>query len=207
MTQKKLPLLDNCLFFLFSRHCDFMHHHASFTLHVFIKSKNYFEEEFYLYSCLYGFIINLPPCFLILKANKPKYLHPCKLFWIKIRFQKSFSLILFHPFCLSFNPSKIWLYFSSFLDSVHSLGYFPFFPLHWNCPAKLPIVFLVVFPNQARIQHDLLFCLQGPPPSTPSAWVLPFLLLIPSNPSPPPLPLVPPPLFSQLCACSYLQAS
>jgi hypothetical protein len=35
VTTQKIPLLDNCLLFSFSRHCDIMHHHASVTLHVF----------------------------------------------------------------------------------------------------------------------------------------------------------------------------
>jgi hypothetical protein len=35
---EKSPILE-LFFFLFLHHCDVMHHHASFTLHVFIKSK------------------------------------------------------------------------------------------------------------------------------------------------------------------------
>jgi hypothetical protein len=58
VTTRKIPLLDNCLLFSFFHHLDIMHHHASFTLHVFVKT-----EIILINSILFrliGFIINPP---------------------------------------------------------------------------------------------------------------------------------------------------
>jgi hypothetical protein len=48
-----------------------MHHHAYFTLHVFVKAKIIWNKNLYVFY-LYGFITNPPPLFLLLIRNKIK---------------------------------------------------------------------------------------------------------------------------------------
>jgi hypothetical protein len=62
----KIPLLDICLFFSFSRHLDVLHHHTSITLHVFVKTEIilinsilFFLNGFRVNSTFYPLIMHL----------------------------------------------------------------------------------------------------------------------------------------------------
>jgi hypothetical protein len=50
VTTQQIPLIDNYLFFSFLHHHDIMHHHASITLHVFVKSKIIWNQIYFYFA-------------------------------------------------------------------------------------------------------------------------------------------------------------